>query len=157
MRRLRILAFGAVIVASLLAPAGASAYGDVKGPKCADLANGISSKASYSAGIAPNGYTVDVQLQLSAASCSNVVYTFYVIAADGTSVLGSQALAGGDGATDPATGLPVIRLHVEFLYDGTPVNTYATTSRAGKILDRGPDSGFLSLALDSSGGSRGYG
>ena len=156
MRRVRILAFGAVIVASLLAPAGASAFGDVKGPRCADLANGISSKASYGSGGAL-GYTVDVQLQLSAASCSNVIYTFYVYAADGTTLLGSQALAGGDGATDTATGLPVIRLHVEFAYDGTPVNTYATTSRAGKILDRGPDIGFVSLALNSSGGSRGYG
>jgi hypothetical protein len=37
------------------------------------------------------------------------------------------------------------------------VNTYATTSRAGKILDRGPDLGFLSLLLGGAGGSRGYG
>ena len=156
MRRLRILAFGAVIVASLLAPAGASAFGDVKGPKCADLANGISSKASYGSGGAL-GYTVDAQLQLSAASCSNVLYTFYVYDTDGTSLLASETLAGGDGATDLATGLPVIRFHLDFASGGTFVNTYATTTRAGKVLDRGPDSGFVSLALDNAGASRGYG
>ncbi len=157
MKRLRILAFGAAIVVALVVPASASAYGDVKGPKCADLVAGDSSKASYQVGAAAGTYMVDVQLQLSAPSCSNVEYTFEVYAADGTTLLVSATRAGGDGATDAQTGLPVIVLHVEFAGDGAPVNTVATTSRNGKVLDRGPDLGFVTLDLGSAGAGRGYG
>jgi len=156
MRRTRTIGVLGAVLAVLLAPAAAIAFGDAKGPPCADLTTANdASKSFYSFDETTGVYAVDAQLELSATACRNVTYTFYAVAEDGTTVLASGE---GTPGTDPNTGAPVVVFHLELQSPGPDViNTYATTSRGGKVLDRGPDDGFISLALGVAPASRGYG
>jgi hypothetical protein len=153
MRRMRTIALLVAALAVLLAPGAALGYGDAKGPPCTDLVAGDSSKSSYT--FDGTTYSVAAQLELARPACANITYTLYVLAEDGVTVLGSGQ---GTPAVDPNTGAPVVQVFVELVAPGpSTVNTYATTSRAGRVLDRGPDAGFLPLALDAAPAGRGYG
>jgi hypothetical protein len=153
MLRMRTIGLLLAALSVLAAPGAALAYGDAKGPPCADLVAGDSSKSSYS--FDGTTHMVTAQLELARPACANITYTFYVVAEDGETVLGR---AEGTPAVDANTGAPVVQAFVDLGADGpSTVNTYATTSRAGRVLDRGPDAAFLPLALGAAPAGRGYG
>jgi len=127
------VAAAAVVAASPLSVAPASAAsGDVRGPACADIADG--------AGFF-NESGVNLRIELAATSCRQVRYTLYVLSADG--------------ATPLATSTPTRTDSTFVFFDAVAVSTvttsvcvYATTSVGRHIFDRAPDTGCIPLVLN---------
>ena len=151
MNRVRnVVLTGAAAAALLVAPVGASAYGDAKGPPCADI-DPEGTSVSYSS----DSTSVSARVVTSAPSCSNITYTLYVL--DESRALIGSASSSGTGNVDPTWGPSVFLVH-NFAGTGpTPIYVYLTSTRGDRLLDRGPDAGEQSLTPGASSGSRGMG
>jgi hypothetical protein len=136
MKRILSLAGAAVAVAALstaVAGAAPSPTSDVNGPTCADVTDG--------AGVY-NGTAVNLRLTLAAPPCRSVMYTLYVLSADGTTLLGSSS------QTQPTADPTRITFNVPVSDGSTTVCVYATTSIGGHVFDRAPDTGCIQLVVD---------
>jgi hypothetical protein len=161
MKRARILiGIAAALIAVSVLPSGALAYGDAKGPPCADMTPGDAAGEGYPA---VTGELV-VRQQLSKAACDSLAYTIYVLDGTGTELITSASgipldFTLNDGSVVPAVG---------FIVDLNPFDTpdlvcfYMTTERNGRVLDRAPDiddplGSCASIAIGTGGGPRKYG
>lgn len=151
MNRVRnVVLTGAAAAALLLAPVGASAYGDAKGPPCADI-DPEGTSVTYSS----DGTTVGARVVTSAPSCASITYTLHITNEAGQELY--SVSSAGTGYVDPSWGPSVF---LEHTYTGTgpaTIYVYLTSSRGDRLVDRGPDAGQLSLTPGASSGSRGMG
>ena len=132
-KRILLGAAAATVVAlSPLSAAPASAVGDVKGPRCADITDGA---GFY------NGTSVNLRLTLAAPSCRAVTYTLYVLNADGTTELATAEATRTDGTF-------VFFDNVASNTTDSTVCVYATTSVGRHVFDRAPDSGCVPLTVN---------
>jgi hypothetical protein len=161
MKRARILiGIAAALIAVSVLPSGALAYGDVKGPPCADLTPSIDPKDPAADSAAGEGYTTPgdlvVQQQLSKAACDSMSYTLHVLDGTGVTWLTSSP---GTPAVDARTGYPVVQFAVDLSGFGPPavVCFYMTSAKDSKLLDRAPDTGCSTITLDGAGSPRKYG
>jgi hypothetical protein len=139
----RFLTTGLVILS--LATAGvayASHDLDTVSPQCADLGGG---GFSLTGGVVSGSLQIDDEVN----SCTSITYTLYVtFATPGGKLLTRSDSVQGNGT--PVVGGFSIRVPV-FV---TSVESYATsTDASGSLLDRGPDTGTITITSGSGGGS----
>ena len=125
----RLLFAAAVVLAAPLISAPTAAASDVRGPACADVADGA---GFY------NSTGVSLRLALAAPTCRQVTYTLYVLSADGTSQLVTATATRTDGTFAFFDNVTVPG-------DPSMVCVYATTSIGRHVFDRAPDSGCVVL------------
>jgi hypothetical protein len=120
-------------LAAVAAPVATPAAPDTQGPTCGNIVNG---EGTYS-GTAGSG-SVDFTIQLAAAPCPFITYSFYVTDRDGNLITSST-----DGSTTSCTVDQGAGGCVEYVLttNSSPdfVCVYATTSIQGHIVDQAPD------------------
>ena len=141
-----------LLAAGLLLPAAVSqvaAYGDAKGPPCADFIAGDGAGEGYS------GTTVVVRNALAKAACPKITYTLVVLFGDGLAEPARLALPG-----DPTwnfNGLPVAQWSVEVPTQTDSICYFMTsTGGNGKVIDRAPDTGCVVVLQGTSPAGRGH-
>ncbi len=105
---------------------------DVRGPRCADIVDGA---GFY------DGTEVNFRETLAAPSCKQVTYTLYVLDEPGDTTPLATASQTGDGTSTN------VFFRVAVADDDSTVCVYGTTSIGGKIFDRAPDTGCVTLAV----------
>lgn len=143
-RSITALVAAGLLLLAIAVPASA-AKPEASGPSCADIVDGT---ASY---VTEDGSRiVPASLTTAAPSCGNVTYTLYVLTADGSAQL-TSASRNGDGSTE-------LGLMATVSGDHTTVCVYVTSSSpGGKVFDRGPDTGCVTLELDGGAGAVKFG
>jgi hypothetical protein len=125
-----------------LAGAGVAYAEDVPvQPACADFTGG--------GGFTLENGVVSGSLDLADTSCTNIRYTLNVIYTNpgGIQLMRSQSVK-GDGTS------PIVFFSLRLPPSVTTVETYVeSTDTAGTVLDRGPDTGTISVTSGSGGGS----
>jgi len=141
-----------LLAAALLLPAAVTqvaAYGDAKGPPCADFIIGDGAGEGY------QGTTVTVRNALAKAACPKLTYTLVVLPGDGMTELTRSALAG-----DPTwnfSGFPVAQWSVEVPTQTDSICYFMTsTGGNGKVIDRAPDTGCVVVLQGTSPAGRGH-
>jgi hypothetical protein len=161
MKRLLVaLATGVAVVAVTAATGGAVATSNREGPPCANITFG-------NFGYVINGDgtgTVAGYYEIAVPQCAPATYSFYVLHPTAVDQVGNPTVLGSDntpafnpGGDDPDP------LHLYFsvtFTEPTPalneVCVYGETTYRGRVADRAPNSGCITIQTSSSGGQQGF-
>lgn len=141
----RVLLGLLILMASVLGVPGAGAVpppGHGGGPACADIV-GVS--GSFLEPTDTEKAKITPKLELAADSCRAFSYTVYVLDESGTTLLTSQEVRGGAGAT----------VQFESMYLATGVNAacvYVTSGVGRHVFDRAPAEGCIVLTSSDDPG-----
>jgi hypothetical protein len=149
-----ILISGAVLLwgSPALAASSPPPSGDDTFNACLDYSTTAGNSGVY--GLAAAGSTTTVlnfTYSLVEPSCKNATYTFVVVS--GSNLAGTvlwQDVREGDGTNQK------FYENASFLNGPSSVCVYAATSVNGKIYDRAPESGCLSLSTTGGSGTNGF-
>lgn len=142
MKRL-FLALGVALAVTALA-VGTGTAGDTKGPKCTDIVAGAFSYQSTG--------VVGGDATLASAACDSWTYKLYILDPTETEI-GSD-----EGSVDPTDPMSTTINFSTTLTEPLPnsVCVYAETLHKGRVSDRAPDTGCVSMDKGSSGGDSGF-
>lgn len=133
-----------LLLLAMAVPASA-AKPEASGPACADIVDGTASYVTEG-----DDRNVVVNMFTAAPSCSNITYTVNVLSADGSTLLASASTP-GDGTTE-------FGLIATVPGEESTVCVYLTSSSpGGKVFDRAPDTGCVTLQLDGGSGAQRFG
>jgi hypothetical protein len=143
---------------------GADPVGDSTGPACSDIVLG---GVSYNFDLSPF-HTVTAAIGYNAPTCKDVQYTLVVDFLVGGKMKEKTQTLKGTGDTTAVTecdtsGNCVTFYPLSFQINNIPVTddnnvyVYTYTSSGGKLYDRAPDDGVVTLCQDCSGGGSGGG